>query len=89
MTSTSPPPPSSLRRTAELDTVRDVLLLEGEVHLKVAPIPRHEGPLAVRGAIEARLSRSISGEELMAEREASLELARIHFERGLDLDRAV
>src|SRR5262245_20205202 len=89
MVTTPAPPPSSMRRSVELDAVRDVMLLETEEHFRVAPVPRREGPPAVRGALEGRLGAAIAAEDLMQERACSLELARRHFEHDLDLDRAV
>src|SRR5262245_8649614 len=86
---TSAPPPSSLRRSVELDAVRDVMLLETEEHFRTAPVARRVGPRALRGAIEGRLGAAIAAEDLMQERASSLQLARLHFERDLDLDRAV
>ncbi|MBW2453694.1 MAG: hypothetical protein JRI68_04250 [Deltaproteobacteria bacterium] len=83
------PSPSSTLRTAELDNVRDVLLLEGDDLGKGERIPRTEGPRAVRGTIEGKLAACIADEDLVGERHHSLELARVQFDRGLDLDRAV
>lgn len=86
---TSTPPPSSLARAVELDNVRDVMLLEAAEQMRAEPIPRHEGPPAPLGRLEARLRTSRASEDFDAERMLSLELSRVHFDHYLDIDMAV
>lgn len=86
---TSTPPPSSLARAVELDNVRDVMLLEAAEQMRADPIPRHAGPPAPLGRLEARLRASRASEDFDAERMLSLELSRVHFDHNLDIDMAV
>ncbi|RLB57892.1 MAG: hypothetical protein DRI90_17440, partial [Deltaproteobacteria bacterium] len=83
------PPSSSPLRSADLDTVRDVMLLEGAELDEGERIALAEGPPATRGTIEGKLAACIATEDLAGERQHSLQLAEMQFERGIDLDRAV
>src|SRR5690606_29091898 len=89
MSQATTPPPSSIERAIELDTVRDVMLLETEEQMRTEPIGRHEGARAPRGSLEAHLRACRVREDWEAERDAALELSRQHFEHVLDIDLAV
>src|SRR5690606_21247826 len=89
MTQAPTPPPSSLERAIELDTVRDVMLLETQEQMRAEPIPRRDGEPAPRGVLEARLRACRVHEDWEGERDAALELSRQHFELVLDIDLAV
>lgn len=80
------PEPSGLG----LDTVSDVVLHDGDVRmLSTPPIAQVTGPVALRGALVAAVrSARVSG-DADSEREWSIDLARMHYDHGHDLDEAV
>lgn len=82
-------PPSSLTRAFELDTVRDVMLLETEEQLRIEPIPRHEGAVAALALVEGQMRLARLEDDVERERELALTVSREHFERALDVDLAV
>lgn len=89
MTDHTSPPSSSLIRAFELDTVRDVMLLETEEQLRIEPIPRYEGAVAPLALVEGQMRLARLEDDVGRERELALTLSREHFERALDVDLAV
>ncbi|HHH11560.1 MAG TPA: hypothetical protein ENK23_05740, partial [Sorangium sp.] len=69
-----------LHRSVKFDAVRDVILLQPETH-RTAPVARTEGIRAMRGTLEGELRGCIAAYDLAGERECSIALAKIHFER--------
>jgi tetratricopeptide (TPR) repeat protein len=75
------PPPELLDRSAP-DSVGQLVLenLRAET-----PVQRHAGPRAEEAHLRARVAESRATSDLMAEREASIELSRLLSARGRDL----
>src|SRR5688572_6527757 len=75
------PPPELLDRSAP-DSVGQLVL--ENLHTEV-PVSRHAGPRAEEAYLRARIGESRATSDLLAEREASVALARLLAARGRDL----